>query len=61
MTISDKVINVLLPEILEQIDYNVLCSTKYDIFDPSLSGAELTVRGSIYEHTLWAISNLASC
>ena len=58
--ISDKVIKVLLPDILEQIEDNVLCFG-FDIFDPNLSETELSVRAAIYERALWAISNLAAC
>lgn len=47
LEISDKIIKVMYPEILEQIDYNVLCPG-YDIFDPELSDAELSNRSNIY-------------
>ena len=57
--VSDKAVKVLVPEILEQIDMNVLC-TGYDVFDPELTRDELSIRGAIYEHALWALSNLAA-
>ena len=50
---------MLVPDILEQIDLNVLC-VSFDIFDPELSKYELAARAGIYERALWALSNLAA-
>ena len=57
--ISGKALKVLLPDILNQIDLNVLC-TGFDVFDPDLNRKEMAARGEIYQHTLWALSNLAA-
>lgn len=55
-----KICKILVPDLLELIEFNVLCHN-FDVFDPCLSIKDFMDRSEIYIRTLWALSNLATC